>query len=284
MTTVDELTVTGASLDEWHQAVEWAAAESWNPGRGDAACFHSVDPAGFFLGRARGRTLSAISVVNYSPEYAFLGYYLVHPEHRGNGLGLATWRAAVPHAGDRTVGLDGVPAQQAVYERAGFTAAYRTLRYTGRPVRNGGSGEGAEPVTAGSVDEIAAYDRGCFPAERRGFLERWLTAPGHSAYVRRNGSTVTGYGVIRPARAGWRIGPLFADSPEDAAALFDALTADLAPDEAVTLDIPEPSTAAAGLAEERGMALGSYTVRMYAGPAPAVGPERTYGVTSLELG
>ena len=41
-----ELTVTVASLDEWHQVAEWAAEEGWNPGRGDVACFHPTDPTG----------------------------------------------------------------------------------------------------------------------------------------------------------------------------------------------------------------------------------------------
>lgn len=54
-------------------------------------------------------------------------------DHRRQGLGLAIWRAAVPHAGARTVGLDAVPAQQHTYERAGFTPAYDTVRYGGRP-------------------------------------------------------------------------------------------------------------------------------------------------------
>jgi GNAT superfamily N-acetyltransferase len=281
---VDELTVTVASSDEWHQIAEWAAAEGWNPGSGDVACFHPTDPAGFFLGRLGGRTVSAISIVNYSPEYAFLGYYLVHPELRGRGLGVATWRAALPHAGDRTIGLDGVPAQESVYERAGFKAAYRTVRYAGRPERNGVPADAVEAATPGHLDAVAAYDRRCFPAGRRRFLARWLTAEGHSAYALLRGDRIAGYGVIRPAREGWRIGPLFADAPAGAEALFGALTSALGPDDTVALDIPEPQRAAVDLARSRGLAPASHTVRMYAGPAPETGADRTYGITSLELG
>ncbi len=137
-----ELAVTAASSEDWHQVAQWAADEDWNPGLGDTACFHPTDPAGFFLGRRAGRTVSAVSIVTYSDAYAFLGYYLVHPDHRGQGLGLATWRAAFPHAGVRTVGLDAVPAQQATYRRAGFTPAHDTIRYAGRPLRPGHTGAG----------------------------------------------------------------------------------------------------------------------------------------------
>lgn len=280
----DAHTVTTASLDDWRQVEEWAAAEGWNPGLGDTACFHPTDPDGFFLGRRGGRTVSAVSVVTYSDRYAFLGYYLVHPDHRGQGLGLATWRAAVPHAGTRTIGLDAVPAQRATYERSGFSAAYDTHRYAGRPGPGAAPTADVVPVAPAHLDAIAAYDRRCFPADRRAFLARWLTAPGHTAVVQLRDGAVAGYAVIRPARTGRRIGPLFADSRAGAEALFDALTARLAPDEEVCLDIPEPRGDAAALAVSRGLAPQSETTRMYTGPVPPVRPESTYAVTSLELG
>jgi GNAT superfamily N-acetyltransferase len=278
------LTVTGASLEEWHRVAEWAAEEGWNPGRGDVACFHPTDPAGFFIGRLGARPISAVSIVTYSEQYAFLGYYLVHPDHRGQGFGLATWRAAFPHAGTRTIGLDAVPAQQATYGRAGFKSANDTIRYGGRPERSGTPAAGVVPVAPEHIDAIVAYDRECFPAERPAFVSRWLTAAGHIAYARLREGRVTGYGVIRPALDGHRIGPLFADTPEDAEALFDALTAHVGPEGEVSIDIPEPRHAAGALATARGLEARSHTVRMYVGPVPEVRAERTFGVTTLELG
>ncbi|MCF3173368.1 GNAT family N-acetyltransferase [Streptomyces sioyaensis] len=280
----DELTVTTATLDDWHQVAQWAADEEWNPGRGDTACFHPIDPAGFFVGRRAGRTVSAVSVVNYSHAYAFLGYYLVHPDHRRQGLGLATWRAAVPHAGARTVGLDAVPAQQHTYERAGFTPAYETVRYGGRPAGPGTPPPEAVPVTGAHLDAVADYDRRCFPADRRAFVTRWLSAPGHAARVFLRDGAVAGYGVIRPARTGHRIGPLFADTTEAAEALFDALAATAGPAAEVFLDIPGPRHAAHTLATARGLTPQSHTVRMYNGRVPPTDEERTFAVTSLELG
>ncbi|MEW2433669.1 GNAT family N-acetyltransferase [Streptomyces caniferus] len=280
-----ELTVSTASLEDWQRVAQWAADEEWNPGLGDTACFHPTDPGGFFLGRRAGRTVSAVSIVNYSDAYAFLGYYLVDPGHRRQGLGLATWRAAFPHAGARTVGLDAVPAQQATYQRTGFAPAHETIRYGGRPLRPG-TPPPAEvvPVTAAHLDALADYDRRCFPADRRAFVTRWLTAPGHTALAFLREGAVTGYGVLRPARTGHRIGPLFADTTEAAEALFDALTASVDPDGEVFLDIPGPRQAAHTLAAARGLTPRLHTVRMYTGPVPPTDQERTFAVTSLELG
>jgi GNAT superfamily N-acetyltransferase len=276
--------VAPASLSDWDEVVEWAAQEGWNPGLGDAACFHAADPAGFFVGRLGGRIVSAVSVVTYSPEYAFLGFYLVHPDHRGAGLGLATWTAALPHAGNRVIGLDAVPAQQATYLRAGFTPAYANVRFTGRPrppaTPSSPPSGSVLRVDATHLPALAAYDRTCFPASRRAFLDAWLTAPGHTARVLLHDGAVAGYGVIRPAREGHRVGPLFADTPEVATALFDALTVDSAD---VTIDVPDLHPAAAFLAE-RGLTPTSTCTRMYTGPVPPTHTHRVFATTTLELG
>ncbi|ARF59930.1 GNAT family N-acetyltransferase [Streptomyces gilvosporeus] len=283
--TTGELTVTAATLDDWQHVVQWAADEEWNPGLDDAARFHPTDPAGFFVGRRGDTTLSSLSIVNYSAQYAFLGYYLVHPDHRGRGLGLATWRAAFPHAGARTVGLDAVPAQQATYRRAGFTPVYDTLRYRGRPTR---TGTPAPPeivaVTDAHLGALTGYDRRCFPADRSAFVHRWLTAPGHTARAYVHDGAIAGYGVIRPARTGHRIGPLFADTPQAAEALFDALTAAVDPAAEVFLDVPGPRHAAHALATAHDLTPRSHTVRMYTGQVPPADHHRTFAVTSLELG
>jgi GNAT superfamily N-acetyltransferase len=285
----EDFTVAEATPADWEEIVAWSADEGWNPGRGDAACFRLTDPAGFFVGRMGGRIVSAVSVVAYSPDYAFLGYYLVHPDHRGTGLGMATWNAALPHAKGRVIGLDAVPAQQRTYLRSGFAPAYDNVRYTGRPRATAAPDPAAGTVgevTPYHLDAISAYDSGCFPAERHAFLSRWLTADGHTARVLLDGNGhVTGYGVIRPALQGLRVGPLFADTHDGAAALFAALTAGLPADAEVSLDVPDHHPTAARLATDHGLAESSRCTRMYAGgPAPAIRTEAVYGTTTLELG
>ncbi|MEU1159130.1 GNAT family N-acetyltransferase, partial [Streptomyces sp. NPDC005918] len=125
------LTIARATPDDWRVVTGWAADEGWNPGLTDTPSFFAQDPDGFFLGRVDGEPVSAISVVNYGDAYAFLGCYLVRPDLRGRGHGLATWRAGLAHAGARTVGLDGVPAQQDNYRRSGFAWKHGTQRYIG---------------------------------------------------------------------------------------------------------------------------------------------------------
>ncbi|MCX4547295.1 GNAT family N-acetyltransferase [Streptomyces sp. NBC_01387] len=277
----DRLVVARAAEEDWSAISEWAHDEGWNPGVRDARSFFAQDPDGFFIGRLGGEPVSAISVVNYGARYAFLGFYLVRPDMRGRGHGLATWRAALAHAGDRTVGLDGVVAQQDNYRRSGFTASHRTVRHTGTlPVR---SAEAVRPAVASDREVLAAYDSACYPADRPRFLENWLTTDGHRAFVRVVDRRLTGFAVIRPARTSLRIGPLFADSPSDAEALYGALAQE-AGATPVAVDVPESNRAGTALARSLGLTPSFETARMYTGPIRQVAEQCVYGVTTLELG
>lgn len=278
----EDLVVTRAGLDDWAVVKGWAAEEGWNPGLADAGPFFAQDPDGFFLGRIDGEVVSAISVVNHGPDYAFLGHYLVRPDLRGRGHGLTTWKTALAHAGNRTIGLDAVVAQQDNYRRSGFESAHRTVRFTGTaPAAE--APRDIRVVRPEDVADITAYDATCTPADRPRFVEHWLTGPGHHAAVRRSGSRVTGYGVLRPGHDCPRIGPLFADTAEDARAVFAALTADAA-GRTVAVDVPENNPAAVALAEEAEFTPSFETARMYTGPVRPYARERVFGVTTLELG
>jgi GNAT superfamily N-acetyltransferase len=278
----EDLVVSRAGLDDWPVISGWAAAEGWNPGLADGPAFFAQDPDGFFLGRIDGEPVSAISVVNYGTDYAFLGCYLVRPDLRGRGHGLATWKTALAHAGDRTIGLDGVVAQQDNYRRSGFELAHRTVRFTGTAPAVEAPAE-VTAVRPADLADLTAYDGACTPADRPRFLAHWLTGPGHHAVVRRTGGRVTGYGVIRPGHDALRIGPLFADTPEDARAVFAALTTEAAGRE-VAVDVPETNPAGVALAEEAGFTPSFETARMYTGPVRPYAQERVFGVTTLELG
>ncbi|MGW7265321.1 GNAT family N-acetyltransferase [Streptomyces sp. NPDC054842] len=274
------LAVSRASLDDWTVIIEWAAAEGWSPGLSDAPSFFAQDPEGFFVGRIDGEPVSAVSVVNYGADYAFLGFYLVRPDLRGRGHGIATWRTALAHAGDRTVGLDGVVAQQDNYRRSGFAPAHRTVRYRGV------APEPAVPHDVRLLTDpaaVTAYDSACFPADRPRFLRHWLTQDGHRAVARVVDGRLTGYGVIRPGRDALRVGPLFADTAGDARALFAGLTAGAAGRE-VAIDVPENNAPAVALAEDLGLTPSFETARMYTGPVRPFAAERVFGVTTLELG
>lgn len=265
-------------------AVAWAADEGWNPGLHDAPCFHAADPEGFLLGLRGQEPVATISVVRYGATFGFLGFYIVKPEYRGRGYGLKIWRAGLERLTGRTVGLDGVIAQQDNYRKSGFELAHNNTRYQG----SGGDAPGDDPAIVPLAGlpraDILAYDRPFFPQERTQFLECWLRQPQSAALgILRHGE-LAGYGVVRTCGKGHKIGPLFADSLELAERLFLALRAQAGAGEPLFLDVPQTNPAAVALAQRHGMTPVFSTARMYKGARPELPMPRIFGITTFELG
>lgn len=277
-------TVRNMRRDEVDLAVEWAAREGWNPGLRDAEVFHATDPDGFHVGLLDGEPVATISAVKYADSFAFVGFYIVAPEQRGNGYGLRAWNEAMATLRGRNAGLDGVVDQQANYRKSGFRLAYRNVRYQGSVASDHVDDRGIVPLSALPFDAICRYDRAFFPAARDTFLRRWVAQPDYAgAAIVRDGA-IAGYGVIRPCRSGYKIGPLFADAPAGAEQLFTALCARAAAGAAVFLDIPETNAEAVALVQRHGMNAAFETARMYTGEFPDLPLARLYGVTTFELG
>ncbi|HEY3273255.1 MAG TPA: GNAT family N-acetyltransferase [Methanocella sp.] len=262
-------------------AIEWAAREGWNPGMSDGDCFYHTDPRGFFLGLLDGEPVGCISAVAYDGAFGFIGLYIVRPEYRGQGFGIRLWNVALEYLGDRNVGLDGVIAQQDNYKRSGFRLAYRNIRYEG--VGHSSGAEGLVDLEDVPLAGLVAYDAGIFPSPRPEFLRRWVCQPDGVAIGCQTNGRLSGYGVIRACRNGFKIGPLFADDREIARRIMDALSGHAA-GKPVFLDVPEVNPAAVDLAESHGMHPVFETARMYTKEPYMSQLHRVFGVTSFELG
>ena len=280
---MNDLHIRTMRPDEVSIAVNWAAAEGWNPGLADDICFAAVDREGFFIGELDGAPAATVSCVNYGGRFAFLGFYIVREDLRGRGYGLRIWDAAIAHAGTRVVGLDGVVAQQDNYRKSGFQLAYADVRY-------GGTIESSRPPQPGTIAltelpfaAIEAYDATVFPAPRTVFLRQWIATPGHVGRALRRDGRLAGFGVVRPCRKGHKVGPLFADDRTAAEAVLSALLASVGVGE-IFLDVPGINPDAIALAQDLGLAPVFVTARLFTGAIAPLRLDRVFGVTTFELG
>ncbi len=264
-------------------AVDLAEAEGWNPGLGDAEAFFAQDPGGFLMGLVDGEPAGCLSAVSYGPRFGFLGFYIVLPSFRGQGYGVQLWEQGMARLTGRVVGLDAVVAQQENYRKSGFVYAHAQFRFEGV---TGGGGAAPEifPLSAVPFENLCRYDATLFPAERPAFLAPWTRSPHSVGRAWLEDGELRGYGVLRKCRRGYKVGPLFAETPPGAEMLLDQLLGSVPPGEPFFLDVPEPNGAALALVRRRGMEAVFETGRMYVGKAPTVRLEGIFGVTSFELG
>ena len=281
MTTLVIRTMSRTELD---LGIDWAAAEGWNPGLHDADAFHAADPQGYLVGLLGDEPIGMIAAVRYGAGFGFVGFYIVRPAWRGRGHGLALWQAGMRSLSGRLVALDGVIAQQRNYRRSRFALAYKNIRHQGTAMAAGSPDPQILPISQIPFEQVARYDAALFPDDRRRFLSAWLGLPDSIGLGLMQGDRLAGYGVIRPCRQGFKVGPLLADDEGVAGRLLRALIAAVPSGALVQFDTPAVNAQAIALARSLGMSPVFETARMYTGAAPPLPLERLFGVTSFELG
>lgn len=259
--------IRAVSQNVFETAASWAMDEGWNPGYGDLDAFYAADRSGFLMGFLDDTPVCSISVVRYGATYGFLGFYIVHPDHRGTGVGMTIWHAGMAYLEGRVVGLDGVVAQQDNYRKSGFGYDSRNIRFSGIPRVPLPASTDFQVLLASEdhIDALVTYDRQVFPADRRAFLKHWtLHQDGvdrHTKLAVRDG-LIIGFATIRKCVSGYKIGPLFADKAHVASTLVSHLIAEFSAYDSVMIDVPEQNVAAIKMAEALGLSPAFETARM----------------------
>ena len=288
----DGLVIRNMTRSEVDLLVHWAAREGWNPGLHDAELFWATDPDAFIAAELGEELIGGGAITCYGGTFGFMGFFIVRPEFRGRGLGNRLWHARRERLIARlnpgaSIGMDGVYAMQDYYAEGGFVFSHRDIRFRAevpvRPPATVNGGPEIVPLTELPFERVLAYDLGCFPAPRPGFLRGWISQPDALALGCRRNGELSGYGVIRRCGEGCKIGPLFADDTRAADALFAGLAA-FAAGGPVFIDAPENNPAAVELAHRHCMVEVFGCARMYLGPFPQLAHERIFGVTTFELG
>ncbi|MBG7604024.1 MAG: hypothetical protein IZT58_05205 [Actinobacteria bacterium] len=179
-------------------------------------------------------------------------------------------------------GLDGVFDMHSFYASGGFEFSHRTVRMAG-------TGTAAEPdpniveLSTLPFGTVTAFDQRHFGFSREQFLRSWISPRSGLGLAALHREEIAAMGVIRPCRNGFKIGPLFANAPDLAQALFASLSS-FAADQPIFLDTPENNAAALALADRQGLTEVFGCARMYYGPAPVLPWDDIYGATTFELG
>lgn len=267
---------------ELELANRWAIDEGWNPGPQDAAVFNAVDPGSLLALEVHGEPVGVISASWLAEEHGFVGFFVMSPGYRRGRYSWTLMHAALERMGDRVIGAEVIPELVRTYARYGLASHYQTFSFHGTaPLHPAPWRKGVE--RAADFAAIADYDEQSVGVVRRPFLRAWLSLPDSLTLVFRRDGRIRGFGAARRCYSGVRIGPLQADDPEAAEALFDALSS-LAPGEDLSIDCPDINPFSAKLSTAKGLVSESVTNRLYRGAAPTGRLDRVYGLMSFAFG
>ncbi len=222
---------------------------------------HAWEPGGFWLAEVDGVPAASIAVTRYVVS-AWIGYLVVKPEYRCQGIGRATMEHAISHlraSGVQTIRLTATEAGARVYQKMGFEPEYRYLLY-------GGTAQGrpcpkVRLATASDSDEIAALDWLGFGDDRLRLVNDLIaTSPETTLVIPGSDGTPLGYCLYQ----GQQLGPMIS-SPVVAEALLDHAL-HLRNGQQVTIEVPKANGEAVRLLTQRGFTVQGSALRMVLGP------------------
>ncbi len=285
-----EAVIREMSEDELKLVITWAEAEGWNPGKFDSRSYFALDQKGHFLLQVGQTPIGAISVVRYDNYLSFIGLFIVRPEYRSKGYGKLLWDHAMRQIeGIKKTGLYAVPKEIPRYQKAGFKDRYHNFRYhqvSSQNIENSSHLSVRIKSSASFFENLCDYDQLYFGHSRKNFFESLFKMPQTWAFVSLSNKKVNGYGVIRPCKIGYRIGPLYCDNIETAKDIFRMLLTNI-PGQNYIVDIPSTNTFGEVFANYFNLdrVPDSDTAAMFKGADPTeIDQSKCYGVCSLEFG
>lgn len=269
--------------DEVAVAVSWADREGWNPGIHDGTALFSGNPDGMWVAEEEDQVVGMVSGLWLSSSSANMGFYLVRPDCRGRGVGKALRKRAEHRLQGCTVCTYTPEYLEPRFLRQGFAPSYTVVRCKG----DAGGVLSVDPFLIPLTDvpfkHLVDFDATFYSASREAFLASWITRPGVVALGVLQDGHLAGYGVIRQACHGFRIGPLYAVHPSHAHRLYKALRA-YGGQGPVYIDLPLENPHSQEFMETFELTPGERWISMYRGDEPAKPLSGLYGITAMELG
>ena len=218
MDDTDDIAIIRLDSDDAPDGLVLSTETHWNQNEADWRFFLSQ---GIVFGvRAKGGQLVATAaLLPYSAGNAWISMVLVTETWRRRGLATKLVDACLNVATKQglTCWLDATPAGAGVYGPLGFTP---TLQLRRLRLENSALPKAAAPalLVTGDLAQLIPHDRSAMGFDRSTLLAEFAGRPGSRLLA--NGDAMA---LIRDGRTARHIGPLFADTPERALAMVDAI-------------------------------------------------------------
>ena len=299
------------SLRDLKFAFDIASDENWGLAPGDAECFFTADPQGYFIGELDGKKICSTALISYPRNKIVMGgFQTTIPFYRNMGYGKKILQAAfelcnIPTdysiQGDSIIKLIPLFRDTIGFRYLGWinyctiipaVQALDALRLSS-PVR---STNVVLTSTANvECEDLCVYEEQVMNLYRKEFLLKWTTLPGRQGWVAMDtGGSVRGFAVsrqiIKPDNI-YKIAPLYADSQDIAYRLLQRIAEQVVSankDAKLYLDVPSDNSHAVQLIKNH---LGGHVLwemrRIHtkrAAERPPIAVGKIYGLTSQTVG
>jgi len=287
---MNDVTLRRMTEDDLPAADRLREIAGWNQRLDDWRLFVALEPDGCFVAVRGAEVIGTVTTTTYDRALAWIGMMLVHPDHRGRGIGTSLMRRALEYLEGRGVTcirLDATPAGRPVYEKLGFVAEWSLTRHE-RPLAVEPVFRVTSPVAVrdlidsdwGRAGEI---DTRCFGVPRERLLRK-LRERCRRALICESDGQVVGWGLLRPGMKADYLGPLECTTTHVLVPLAAALLRH-AEKRTVFWDVPDDNAVAVAAAQRLGFHPVRPLTRMRLGSnVVASDPRALHGIADPALG
>ena len=153
-------------------------------------------------------------------HFGRIGLLIVSPDFQGRGIGRIIMEKVIADAGERTLMLLATEQGKPLYDSLGFQSVGLTQRHQGSYLNPSTASYGVTQANLGDLKEIIALDTRVTGLDRASMITQMFEVG--NTMARKHKNKISGYAINRPFGAGNVIGPLIAETEDDAKTLFMA--------------------------------------------------------------
>lgn len=236
----------------------------WNQLAADWQRILDLQPDGGLVAEWRGTPVGTVMTTIFGPV-AWISMVLVDESMRQHGIGTALVEqsvAALDRRGVVTVRLDATSLGQPLYERLGFVAQFRLLRFEGALPAAPANAEGATADEA-AWERLAEFDRSTTGTDRRRLLHALDRDEPDSVRCVWQDGQLGGYLMSRPGFIARQLGPCCANEAAGELLVRDAWRRYAG--QRVFMDVPAANASARHIADALGLNVQREFTRMCRG-------------------
>ena len=204
----------------------------------------------------------------------FIVWYVTKHSWRRRGIGRKVYDASYATLGKRQAGVTAMWDAQDMYARGGYKVSAHSFINYKIPVNDIVLTRSEFPFLVTAIKEVdfqklVKYDKKILPLKREQIL-KWCVESAHVGLVAMDTEgSIKGWGVMVKSHVGYRMMPLYADTPEIAKGISDRLVEQILnegnSEAIIQVGFPEDNLAAKNLYFELGVKSGCerYSRRMY---------------------
>ena len=255
--------------------LELIGLTGWGNTAADFRRMLHYEPGGCFLASRDGVDVGMVNSTRYG-SVGWIGNLVVHPGHRGGGIGAALMSRAMEHltdSGAASIRLDSVEKAIPLYERLGFRAEYASLRFSGLGMAF--DVPDVEEMHASHIEGVLSLDAKYFGANRERMLRHVFEDFPEYCFVAYEREVVRGYIMAKRGESNVRIGPWGCEPSR--AELAEGLLRRMmgaAVSEKLWIGVPEGNRASVEILTEHGFSSLPSSLRMCYGECSVLGDPR----------